>query len=97
MIAQRPQRVAVLDMNEVDFLDQLGVPVAGMVKDYVPHFLTRYRDDEAIRDLGAITRDIFNIDQVEVVKGAQGAVFGSGAIGGVVPAKGSKDAKEEKK
>lgn len=42
VIDRRPQRVAVLDMNEVDFLDQLGVPVAGMVKDYVPHFLKRY-------------------------------------------------------
>lgn len=56
VIEQRPQRVAVLDMNEVDFLDQLGVPVAGMVKDYVPHFLTRYKDDAGIRDLGAIVQ-----------------------------------------
>ena len=56
VIDRRPQRVAVLDMNEVDFLDQLGVPVAGMVKDYVPHFLKRYKDDQAIRDLGAIVQ-----------------------------------------
>ncbi|MDN2711046.1 siderophore ABC transporter substrate-binding protein [Janthinobacterium sp. SUN118] len=56
VIPHRPQRVAVLDMNEVDFLDQLGVPVAGMVKDYVPHFLTRYKDDAGIRDLGAIVQ-----------------------------------------
>jgi len=39
LIKRLPQRVAALEMNEVDFLDQLGVPVAGMVKDYVPHFL----------------------------------------------------------
>lgn len=66
VIAQRPQRVAVLDMNEVDFLDQLGVPVAGMVKDYVPHFLARYRDDEAIRDLGAIVQP--NLEHIHALQ-----------------------------
>ncbi|MFT5809055.1 MAG: iron complex transport system substrate-binding protein, partial [Moritella dasanensis] len=52
VIAHRPQRVAALDMNEVDFLDQLGVPIAGMVKDFVPHFLAKYNNDENVRDLG---------------------------------------------
>lgn len=41
VIAKRPQRVVALDMNEVDFLDQLGVPVAGMPKDFVPQFLAQ--------------------------------------------------------
>ena len=66
VIAQRPQRVAVLDMNEVDFLDQLGVPVAGMVKDYVPHFLARYRDDQGIRDLGAIVQP--NLEHIHALQ-----------------------------
>jgi iron complex transport system substrate-binding protein len=66
VIAQRPQRVAVLDMNEVDFLDQLGVPVAGMVKDYVPHFLARYKDDQGIRDLGAIVQP--NLEHIHALK-----------------------------
>jgi iron complex transport system substrate-binding protein len=66
VIEQRPRRVAMLDMNEVDFLDQLGVPVAGMVKDYVPHFLTRYRDDEGIRDLGAIVQP--NLEHIHALK-----------------------------
>ena len=38
VIDHLPQRVAVLDMNEADFLDQLNVPIMGMPKDYVPHF-----------------------------------------------------------
>ena len=38
-VANVPRKVAVLDMNEADFLDQLGVPIAGMTKDYVPHFI----------------------------------------------------------
>ncbi len=66
VIEQRPQRVAVLDMNEVDFLDQLGVPVAGMVKDYVPHFLARYKDDANIRDLGAIVQP--NLEHIHALK-----------------------------
>ena len=41
VIERVPQRVVALDMNEVDFLDQLGVPVAGMPKDFIPHFLAR--------------------------------------------------------
>ncbi|MDN2678775.1 MULTISPECIES: siderophore ABC transporter substrate-binding protein [unclassified Janthinobacterium] len=66
VLKQRPQRVAVLDMNEVDFLDQLGVPVAGMVKDYVPHFLTRYKDDQGIRDLGAIVQP--NLEHIHALQ-----------------------------
>ncbi|AQR67538.1 ferric anguibactin-binding protein [Janthinobacterium sp. LM6] len=66
VLTHRPQRVAVLDMNEVDFLDQLGVPVAGMVKDYVPHFLTRYKDDQAIRDLGAIVQP--NLEHIHALR-----------------------------
>ena len=56
----------MLDMNEVDFLDQLGVPVAGMVKDYVPHFLARYRDDQGIRDLGAIVQP--NLEHIHALQ-----------------------------
>ena len=66
VIEQRPHRVAVLDMNEVDFLDQLGVPVAGMVKDYVPHFLRRYKDDANIRDLGAIVQP--NLEHIHALQ-----------------------------
>ncbi|HCT73871.1 MULTISPECIES: siderophore ABC transporter substrate-binding protein [Psychrobacter] len=56
VLDHRPQRVAVLDMNEADFLDQLGVPIAGMVKDYVPHFLAQYKQNADIEDLGAIVQ-----------------------------------------
>ncbi|WP_336151291.1 siderophore ABC transporter substrate-binding protein [Acinetobacter ursingii] len=52
----RPQRVAVLDMNDVDFLDVLNVPIAGMVKDFVPNFLQKYKDNPDIQDLGAIVQ-----------------------------------------
>ncbi|AOS79007.1 TonB-dependent receptor [Hydrogenophaga sp. PBC] len=37
---------------------------------------------DGIRDLGAITRDTFNLEQIEVVKGAAGAETGRGAASG---------------
>ena len=60
------QRVVALDMNEVDFLDQLGVPVAGMPKDFVPPFLQRYKDDAAVVDTGAIVQP--NLERVHAAK-----------------------------
>ncbi|MFT7681680.1 MAG: iron complex transport system substrate-binding protein [Moritella dasanensis] len=66
VISHRPQRVAALDMNEVDFLDQLGVPIAGMVKDFVPHFLAKYKNDENVRDLGSIVQP--NMEKIYALK-----------------------------
>jgi len=62
VIAHAPQRVVALDMNEVDFLDQLGVPVVGMPKDFVPHFLARYKDAASVEDVGAIVQP--NLERV---------------------------------
>lgn len=39
---------------------------------------------DGIRDLGAITRDTFNIEQVEIAKGAVGADYGRGATAGYI-------------
>jgi len=66
VIEKRPQRVVALDMNEVDFLDQLDVPVAGMPKDFVPRFLSRYKDDPQVLDTGAIVQP--NLEQVHAAK-----------------------------
>ena len=62
VIDRAPQRVVALDMNEVDFLDQLGVPVAGMPKDFIPHFLSSYKDAPGVEDLGAIVQP--NLERV---------------------------------
>lgn len=62
----RPQRVAALDMNEVDFLAQLNIPISGMSKDYVPHFLAAYKNDPAIADLGAIVQP--NLERVHALR-----------------------------
>ncbi|PTU76342.1 catecholate siderophore receptor Fiu [Pseudomonas mangrovi] len=39
---------------------------------------------DGVRDLGAISRDIFNLEQVEVVKGATGSDIGRGASSGYI-------------
>ncbi|GAA0763510.1 catecholate siderophore receptor Fiu [Ideonella azotifigens] len=39
---------------------------------------------DGIRDLGAVTRDTFNLEQVEIVKGPAGADIGRGASGGYI-------------
>jgi catecholate siderophore receptor len=39
---------------------------------------------DGIRDLGAVTREAFNIEQVEVAKGPAGADVGRGAAGGYI-------------
>ncbi len=66
MIYRQPASVVALDMNEVDFLDQLGVPVAGMPKDFVPHYLARYKDDPAVQDVGAIVAP--NLERIHAAR-----------------------------
>ena len=66
VIERVPQRVVALDMNEVDFLDQLDVPVAGMPKDFVPDFLGRYKDASGVEDLGAIVQP--NLERVHAAR-----------------------------
>jgi catecholate siderophore receptor len=39
---------------------------------------------DGIRDLGAVTRDVFNIDQIEVAKGPAGSDIGRGAAAGSI-------------
>lgn len=39
---------------------------------------------DGIRDLGAVTRDVFNVEQVEIAKGPSGAEFGRGASAGYI-------------
>jgi catecholate siderophore receptor len=39
---------------------------------------------DGLRDIGAVSRDVFNIEQIEVVKGPAGADIGRGAAGGYI-------------
>lgn len=66
VIEKMPQRVVALDMNEADFLDQLGVPVMGMPKDFIPHFLDKYKDAPEVQDTGAIVQP--NVERVHAAR-----------------------------
>lgn len=66
VVSRLPQRVVALDMNEVDFLDQLGVPVVGMPKDFVPHFLAQYQNAPGVQDLGSIVQP--NVERVHAAR-----------------------------
>lgn len=52
VIDKLPERVVAFDMSELDSLDQLGAPVVGIAKDYVADFLSKYRDDPSVADVG---------------------------------------------
>jgi iron complex transport system substrate-binding protein len=66
VIRRTPRRAVALDMNEVDFLDQLGIPVFGMPKDFVPHFLGKYKAAPDVPDMGSIVQP--NLERVHAVK-----------------------------
>lgn len=42
----KPEKVLTFDLSALDTLDTLGVPVQGVVKQYLPEYLARYRQDE---------------------------------------------------
>lgn len=66
VVTQLPQRVVAFDMSELDTLDQLGAPVVGIAKDYVTSFLTRYRDDTNVADVGSTIQP--NLERLHALK-----------------------------
>ncbi|MDF9620152.1 siderophore ABC transporter substrate-binding protein [Pseudomonas entomophila] len=66
VIDKLPQRVVAFDMSELDSLDQLGAPVAGIAKDYVASFLSKYRDDPAVADVGTTIQP--NLERLHALK-----------------------------
>ncbi len=66
VVTQLPQRVVAFDMSELDTLDQLGAPVVGIAKDYVASFLTRYRDDTNVADVGTTIQP--NLERLHALK-----------------------------
>lgn len=66
ILKSRPKRVVPYDMSVLDSLDQLGIPIVGMPKDYVPRFLSKYQDNPAIQDVGSVLQP--NFEQLHAVK-----------------------------
>ncbi|MFJ2362357.1 siderophore ABC transporter substrate-binding protein [Pseudomonas sp. NPDC087697] len=66
VVTKLPERVVAFDMSELDTLDQLGAPVVGIAKDYVTSFLTQYRDDSNVMDVGATVQP--NLERLHALK-----------------------------
>ncbi|AZZ16113.1 siderophore ABC transporter substrate-binding protein [Pseudomonas aeruginosa] len=66
VLKARPKRVVPYDMSVLDSLDQLGITIVGMPKDYVPRFLSKYQDNPAIQDVGGVLQP--NLEQLHAVK-----------------------------
>lgn len=49
-----PKNVFVYDMGTLETLSELGIPVAGIPKDFVPNHLKKYKDDPKVQDVGSI-------------------------------------------
>ncbi|NHR05112.1 siderophore ABC transporter substrate-binding protein [Chromobacterium haemolyticum] len=65
-INKRPERVVAFDMSELDALDQLGAPVAGISKDYVAGFLKKYEQDPKVMDVGTTIQP--NLERLHALK-----------------------------
>lgn len=50
----QPKRVFVYDMGSLETLNELGIPVAGIPKDFVPKHLKKYKDNPKVQDVGSI-------------------------------------------
>jgi len=53
-VEKEPKTVVALDYGALENLDQLGVAVAGIPKSHVPDYLSRYKEDGNVADLGTI-------------------------------------------
>ncbi|MGJ1386935.1 siderophore ABC transporter substrate-binding protein [Sphingobacterium spiritivorum] len=53
-VVASPSHIVVFDIGALETLDQLGVPVAGVPKDNIPDHLIKYKNDEAVANVGSV-------------------------------------------
>lgn len=53
-VTDNPQRIVVFDMGSLETLDQLGIKIVGMPKDFVPDHLQHYATDTHIENVGSV-------------------------------------------
>jgi len=58
-VSVNPKKVFVYDMGTLESLQDLGIPVAGIPKDFVPPHLQQYKDDTKVADVGSILQPNF--------------------------------------
>lgn len=61
-----PQRVVVLEFGALENLDAIGVKPVAIAKNALPDYLSKYKDDDSIEDVGNITEvDIEKINELQ--------------------------------
>lgn|SRR5690606_31241249 len=61
-----PQRVVVLEFGALENLDAIGVKPVGIAKRALPDYLSKFKDDASIEDVGNITEaDIEKINELQ--------------------------------
>lgn len=61
-----PQRVVVLEFGALENLDAIGVKPVAIAKNALPDYLSKYKEDESIEDVGNITEvDIEKINELQ--------------------------------
>lgn len=80
-ITETPEKVVVFDFGVLDTLDKLGVEVAGLPKDYVPTYLSKYEDDKYAHLGAAKEPDFEKINELQpdliIISGRQQELYDS--------------------
>ncbi len=53
-VVKNPKTVVVFDIGSLETLDQLGIKVAGVAKDNLPDYLSKYKNDSSIENVGTL-------------------------------------------
>ncbi|MDK7674297.1 siderophore ABC transporter substrate-binding protein [Weeksella virosa] len=53
-VKENPERVVVFDIGSLETLDQLGVKIVGIPKDFLPEHLQQYAQDSSIENVGSV-------------------------------------------
>ncbi|WP_068596787.1 siderophore ABC transporter substrate-binding protein [Vaginella massiliensis] len=53
-VKENPERVVVFDIGSIETLDQLGVKIVGVPKDFLPEHLQQYAQDASIENVGSV-------------------------------------------
>lgn len=60
-----PKKVLVFDMGTLETLNDLGIPIAGIPKDFVPAHLKKYKANPNVQDVGSILQP--NLEKVSAM------------------------------
>lgn len=78
-VAPNPEKVVVFDFGVLDTLDKIGVEVAGLPKDSIPSYLSKYEDDKYANAGGLKEPDFEEINELQpdliIISGRQQELY----------------------